>query len=143
MQSERLTDCFPKAQQQLLYRKACEARNHAHAPYSGFYVGAALLCSSGEIFLGCNVENASYPLCLCAERTALCAAIAAGERSFRALAICGGKGEEISVPCFPCGACRQVIAELCPPDLPIILSDGVYLAKDLLPYVFSLPKGEE
>lgn len=139
MQAEHSIVSITKAQQQLLYQKACEARKQAYAPYSGFCVGAALLCSSGNIVLGCNVENAAYPLCLCAERTALCAAVAAGERSFLALAICGGKGEEMDAPCFPCGACRQVIAELCPPEFPILLSNGVYLAKDLLPYAFSLP----
>jgi cytidine deaminase len=93
------------------------ARTHAHAPYSKFEVGAAILASSGEIFVGCNIENASYGLTNCAERTAIFAAVAAGQRSLLALAIASPG----AVP--PCGACRQVLAEFCE-DLPIILIDA-------------------
>jgi cytidine deaminase len=104
-------------QQDKLIDAALAARTHAHAPYSKFEVGAAILASSGEIFVGCNIENASYGLTNCAERTAIFAAVAAGQRSLLALAIASPG----AVP--PCGACRQVLAEFCE-DLPIILIDA-------------------
>ena len=90
-----------------LIRRACEARQHAHAPYSKFLVGAAVLTESGEIISGCNVENASYGLTICAERVAFGTAIAAGHRRFQALAIATSGGHS------PCGACRQFAAEFC------------------------------
>ncbi len=83
------------------------ARTHAYAPYSGFFVGAALLCIDGSVVAGCNVENASYGLSMCAERMAAFAAVAGGQRRFTAIAVAGPDGE--STP--PCGACRQVLAE--------------------------------
>ncbi|GAC1567889.1 MAG: cytidine deaminase [Vulcanimicrobiaceae bacterium] len=86
---------------------ARSARAHAYAPYSGYDVGAALLCANGTVASGCNVENASYGLSLCAERSALAVAIASGRRDFVALAICGP--DDATTP--PCGACRQVLAE--------------------------------
>ncbi|WP_288168069.1 cytidine deaminase, partial [Ruminococcus sp. CAG:379] len=89
--------------QNALFQAACAARTHAYAPYSGFRVGAALLCEDGRIFTGCNVENAAYPLCTCAERTALCAAISQGARRFLAIAIAGGTDEDCTQPCAPCG----------------------------------------
>jgi cytidine deaminase len=89
---------------------AATARAHAHAPYSGFHVGAALLADDGRVFLGANCENASYPLGLCAERAAMAAAVTAGARRFRAIAIV----VDGAVPATPCGGCRQVLAEFPP-----------------------------
>jgi cytidine deaminase len=93
-------------------RKLCEAamtaRNNAYAPYSKYHVGAAVLGVSGQIFVGCNVENASYGLCNCAERTAVFTAVCAGEREFVAVAIATDNGGT------PCGACRQVLSEFAP-----------------------------
>lgn len=125
--------------QSALIGEALAARRAAHAPYSRFQVGAALLCDDGRVFHGCNVENASYGLCICAERTALFAAVAAGYRPgrFAALAVVGQSEGPIS----PCGACRQVILELGGPDLPVIRANlrgdaRVSAASDLLPDAF-------
>src|SRR5437762_7042048 len=90
-----------------LVQRATEAREHAYAPYSSFKVGAALLASNGGVFTGCNVENASYGLTVCAERVALWKAVSEGARDFVALAIAGPSGKETP----PCGACRQTLAE--------------------------------
>ena len=86
---------------------ARSARSHAYAPYSGYAVGAVLVCDDGTLVAGCNVENASYGLSLCAERTAVSAAVSGGHRRFTTIAIAGPDGE--TTP--PCGACRQVLAE--------------------------------
>lgn len=126
--------------QNALFQAACAARTHAYAPYSGFRVGAALLCEDGRIFTGCNVENAAYPLCTCAERTALCAAISQGARRFLAIAIAGGTDEDCTQPCAPCGGCRQNLAEFCGADFPVLLSDGIHPLGELLPGVFRLPQ---
>ena len=104
-------------QEDNLIDAALAVRKHAHATYSKFEVGAALLTASGEIFVGCNIENASYGLTNCAERTAIFAAVAAGHRSFLGLALASPGAAS------PCGACRQVLAEFCE-DLPIILFDA-------------------
>ncbi len=99
-----------------LIQVAQDARKRAYATYSNFHVGAALESSSGKIYPGCNIENASYSLTICAERTALFSAIAAGEKDFIHLVVATENGVS------PCGACRQVIWELCG-DIPITLVD--------------------
>ncbi len=123
-----------------LMKAAKDAKSYAYSPYSGYSVGAALLCANGKIFTGVNIENASFPAGICAERSAFSAAISAGEREFSALAISGSSAE-----CFPCGICRQVISEFCAPDFPIILekADGklaIFTLSELLPYSFSLSR---
>ena len=102
-----------------LLAEAQRAREHAYVPYSRFPVGAALLTDDGVVFRGCNVENASYGLTNCAERTALFKAISEGKRRFVALAVIA----DTSGPVAPCGACRQVLAELCPPDMKVYLAN--------------------
>lgn len=102
-----------------LVAAARDAAKNAHCPYSGYHVGAALLAADGRVFRGCNVENASYGLTLCAERNAITTAVAEGCRDFRALAIAGGTA---GAPAFPCGACRQVMVEFCGPDFPVIVA---------------------
>lgn len=102
---------------QALIAAALEARNQAHAPYSNFHVGAAILTTSSKIISGCNVENASYGLTMCAERVAIGSAVAAGEKQFVAMAIATSGGHA------PCGACRQVMVEFAP-ELPILLVDA-------------------
>lgn len=115
---------------------AVRVRSQAYAPYSKFLVGAALLCADGHIITGCNVENASYPLSLCAERAAVAAAVAKGCRRFVAVAIVGG-GE----PAPPCGGCRQVLMEF--GDMTVVLGTtagdrepAVYPLSGLLPVHF-------
>ena len=91
----------------------------AYIPYSKFPVGAALVTKEGKIYTGCNIENASYGLCNCAERTAIFKAVSEGERDFSYLVITG----ETDGPISPCGACRQVIAEFCEPKMPVLLTN--------------------
>lgn len=97
-----------------LMEKAIEARNHSYAPYSGYRVGAALLCEDGSIVTGCNVENASYGATNCGERTAVFKAVSEGKRRFTAIAIAGGKEGIMDYAC-PCGICRQVLREFSNP----------------------------
>ena len=125
-----------------LLRDARTARTLAYAPYSHFQVGAVLLTRDGRRFHGCNVENAAYGLCNCAERTALFAAVAAGCRpgDFAALAVVADTPEAVS----PCGACRQVMAELCDAAMPVLLGNlGEQVRQttvgELLPGSFTLP----
>ena len=128
-----------------LVRLAEEARDAAYAPYSGFYVGAALLCASGKVYTGCNIENAALSPTNCAERTAFFNAVSEGERGFVAIAIAGGRDKEIKEPCPPCGVCRQVIAEFCDLDFLIYVSRGqgrydTYTLSQLLPESFGKNK---
>lgn len=111
------------------------ARGRAYVPYSHYPVGAALLCGSGNVYPGCNVENAAYPVTMCAERTALCAAVAAGEREFRALVVIADS--ERPVP--PCGMCRQALLELAP-DMPVLLTNLKGAQHETTPRVL-LPDG--
>lgn len=126
-----------------LVLQAEEAMKKAYAPYSGFCVGAALLGKSGRVYTGCNIENASFSPTICAERTAVAKAVSEGEREFSALAVVGGKNGVITEICPPCGVCRQVLAEFCDPQFPVLLGkgDGQYetvTLQDLLPLGFSL-----
>ncbi len=123
------------SEHEALLSAARDVRERAYAPYSNFAVGAALDTGEGHVFLGCNVENASYGLTICAERCAVGAAVAAGYRDFEAIAIAGPDGAVTS----PCGACRQVLVEFNPemtvifttPDGPVITT-----AAELLPHSF-------
>lgn len=120
-----------------LIELAHKAREQAYAPYSGFMVGAALLTSDGEIYLGNNIENASYGAANCAERTAFFKAVSEGKREFQAIAIVGNGGI-----CAPCGICRQVMMEFCNPrEFQIILEDEkkevqIFSLEELLPLGF-------
>jgi cytidine deaminase len=107
---ERTGDMYMEAEQ--LIKAAIEAKEHAYAPYSNFRVGAALLTKGGKVYQGCNIENAAYSPTNCAERTAFFKAVYEGEREFEAIAI-NGDGDDYL---FPCGVCRQVMAEFCDPD---------------------------
>ena len=105
----------------ILMELAREARTHSYSPYSGYAVGAALLCADGTVYRGSNVENSSYTPTICAERVALFKAVYDGHRDFSAIAICGGKGGNITGAFPPCGVCRQVMSEFCDGDFRIIL----------------------
>ena len=118
-----------------LLNAAKAATENAYAPYSGFKVGAALLTSDGEVYTGCNIENISFGATVCAERCALFKAISEGKRSFLKLAIASSSEDKT----FPCGICRQVLAEFMP-DGEIIIKNGeqeeVYTVSELLPHSF-------
>lgn len=120
-----------------LYALAKKVRENAYAPYSGFKVGAALFSESGKIYVGCNVENSSYGLTICAERAAIYNAISKGERAFKAIVICADETN----PVPPCGACLQVMAEFGDFDVFSFNLEGKFLQmrlSDLLPYTFRL-----
>jgi cytidine deaminase len=127
-----------------LIELAKEAMTHAHAPYSGYYVGAALLCADGQVYQGCNIENASFSPTVCAERTAFFKAVYDGHRDFTAIAICGGKEGVITGSFPPCGVCRQVMREFCDDDfLVYIIGPEGYETQtlaELLPHSFSSQK---
>ena len=129
-----------------LVELAFEARKNSYCPYSGFAVGAALLCTDGSVYQGCNIENASYGPTNCAERTAIFKAVSEGKREFVKIAIVGGKKDAKTFElCPPCGVCRQVMTEFCSTDFEIILWDGKSLSPlqryklgDLMPLDFGL-----
>ena len=126
-----------------LVNLAKEARSHAYVPYSGFSVGAALLCKDGKIYQGCNIENAAFGPTVCAERTAFFKAVYDGERDFGAIAVVGGRaGEEITGLFPPCGVCRQVMREFCDLDFKLYLGreNGAFETMtlgEMLPMSFS------
>ncbi len=124
-----------------LMNLAQKARKMAYVPYSHFRVGAALLAKSGKVYLGCNVENASYPVANCAERTALFKAVSEGEREFEAIAIIGGREGETAEFTAPCGVCRQALAEFADKDFRLILGNeekfASYSLDDVLPFAFT------
>lgn len=108
---------------------AIEAREKSYSPYSKFKVGAALLCADGEIYTGCNIENAAYTPTNCAERTAFFKAVSEGERDFKAIAIVGGTEDKELDYCAPCGVCRQVMREFCS-----LINFEIILAKSINEY---------
>lgn len=103
-----------------LFAAALEAARQSYSPYSRFRVGAAILCADGSVFTGANVENRSYGLTICAERSALVAAVSAGKKDFQAIAIATPDAE---YPVSPCGACRQVLSEFFPADAPVLFGN--------------------
>lgn len=125
-----------------LINRAITSMNNSYSPYSKFSVGACLVTGDGDIFDGCNIENASYSMAICAERVVFSKAISAGKRSFKKIIIVGGKNKKITDFCMPCGACRQFMREFCSDDFEIIVAkstDDYILVKlgDLLPSSFS------
>ena len=125
-----------------LIETAMEQRTFSYAPYSGFRVGAALLAKNGEIYTGCNIENAAYTPTNCAERTAFFKAVSEGVREFDAICIVGGKGKKLKEYAAPCGVCRQVMMEFCDPaEFTIILAISpeqyeIHKLKELIPWGF-------
>ena len=124
-----------------LVELAKEAMMKAYAPYSGFYVGAALLTKGGKVYTGCNIESASYSPTNCAERTAFFKAVSEGERDFEAIAVVGGEKGNVTGAFPPCGVCRQVMLEFCSPDFKVYLAttDGfeTVTLQELIPYGFT------
>ncbi|MBT2754689.1 cytidine deaminase [Mesobacillus foraminis] len=122
----------------MLIQEARKAMEKAYVPYSKFQVGAALLTEDGKVYQGCNIENAAYSMCNCAERTAIFSAYAQGDRKFKGLAVIADTDRPVS----PCGACRQVISELCPNDMKVVLTNlngdiKEITVEELLPGAFS------
>ena len=128
-----------------LFYTAKNAMNYSYAPYSNYNVGAALLCKNENVYNGCNVENASYSLTNCAERTALFTAIANGEKEFSAICIVGGKNGVITDYAMPCGACRQVLSEFCDENFKVYVGINEndikeFRLSELIPYTFNKSK---
>ena len=125
-----------------LITQALSARENAYAPYSGFMVGAALLCKDGTVYTGCNIENAAFTPTNCAERTAFFKAVSEGVRDFEAICIVGGKNQKATGYTAPCGVCRQVMMEFCnPKTFKIILAIDrenyrIFTLEDMLPQGF-------
>ena len=125
-----------------LISQALSARENAYAPYSGFMVGAALLCKDGTVYTGCNIENAAFTPTNCAERTAFFKAVSEGMRDFQAICIVGGKDGVPTEYAAPCGVCRQVMMEFCDPKtfrVITAISEDTYLDKtleEMLPFGF-------
>ena len=125
-----------------LIEKAAAAREFSYSPYSNYMVGAAVLTDDGEIYTGCNIENAAYGPTYCGERTAIFKAVSEGKRNFTAIAIVGGKRGSVGDYAAPCGVCRQVMMEFCNPDeMQIIVAKNteeykLFTLKELLPEGF-------
>jgi len=125
-----------------LIEQAIAAMSHAYTPYSGFQVGAALLAKNGTVYQGCNIENAAYTPCNCAERTAFFKAVSEDVRDFQAICVVGGKDGILTDYTAPCGVCRQVMMEFCDPnEFQIILATDtenyqIFTLKELLPMGF-------
>lgn len=125
-----------------LIMRAMGMMKMSYIPYSHFSVGAALLTESGEIYTGCNIENAAYTPSVCAERTAFFKAVSEGHTSFAAIAVAGGRDRKAEGFCTPCGVCRQVMNEFCDPETFLVISASspddyrIYTLKELLPYGF-------
>lgn len=127
-----------------LAESAKKAMENSHSPYSGFRVGAALLCEDGTVYTGCNIENASYSVTCCAERTAFFKAVSDGKLNFTDLAVCGGKGGELEGTfCPPCGVCRQVMREFCRDDFKIHLVSAAGIKTLTLAELLPLSFGPE
>lgn len=126
-----------------LIHAAFSARKLSYSPYSRFAVGSALLCDDGEIYGGCNIENSSYPVGICAERTAISKAISSGKRNFKAITIVGGFVDNSNLDyCPPCGMCRQFLSEFCDKDFVVILAKSLNEYKligfdEILPFPFN------
>lgn len=123
-----------------LFDMAVAARENSYSPYSGFRVGAALLTADGNVYTGCNIENAAFTPTVCAERVAIFKAVSNGETEFKQIAVVGGS-DEVADGVFPCGVCRQVMVEFCDSDFIItVLKDGEvrdYTLGEILPHSFS------
>lgn len=125
-----------------LIEKALGMLSFSYAPYSNYFVGAALLCSDGKVYTGCNIENAAFSPTNCAERTAFFKAVSEGEKDFVAVAVVGGPHGRTDAYCAPCGVCRQVMREFCGDDFKIILAKSVsdykvFTLAEILPQSFN------